>query len=65
MKLWKYNKITGLWQFVRSVTADNKDQWLQAFKHYEPMEIFVISQRKPPSSLGQRLHNAQYNRREE
>ena len=47
MKLWKYNKTTGLWNYVRSVTEDTKDQWLNIFQKDEPSEYFKIATRKP------------------
>jgi hypothetical protein len=29
MRLWKYNKITGFWNVVRSVTPDTAVEWLK------------------------------------
>ena len=49
MKLWKYNKITGFWNVVRSVTPDIAVEWLMVWQKDEPKETFVISTRKPPS----------------
>ena len=49
MKLWKYKKITGLWNVVRSVTVDSAGEWLKVWQKDEPKETFVVSTRKPPS----------------
>jgi len=49
MRLWKYNKITGLWNVVRSVTAETAVEWLKVWQKDEPKETFVISIRKPSS----------------
>jgi len=48
MRLWKYKKITGLWNVVRSVTPDTAVEWLKIWQKNEPKETFVISTRKPP-----------------
>ena len=47
MTLWKYNKITGYWVAVRSVTDETKEQWLALFKRDEPGELFKVSKHKP------------------
>lgn len=47
MTLWKYNKITGYWVAVRSVTDETKEQWLALFKSDEPEELFKVSKHKP------------------
>lgn len=47
MKLWKYNKVTGLWDYVRNVTTENKNQWLEVFEKAEPKENFKLCRNKP------------------
>ena len=47
MKLWKYNKITGYWIYIRSVTEETREQWLSIFQKDEPNEIFKLSKSKP------------------
>ena len=49
MRLWKYNKITGLWNVVRSVTTESAGEWLKVWQKDEPQETFVVLSRKPPS----------------
>jgi hypothetical protein len=49
MRLWKYNKITGFWNVVRTVTPETAVEWLKVWQKDEPKETFVISTRKPPS----------------
>jgi hypothetical protein len=45
--LYKYNKRSGYWDHQRSVTPENKDQWLHHFKKDEPEEHFIVSKNKP------------------
>jgi hypothetical protein len=47
MNLWKYNKITGYWVAIRSVTNETKEQWLSVFRADEPNELFKVSKNKP------------------
>lgn len=47
MTLWKYNKTTGYWVSVRSVTKETKEQWLALFSSDEPTELFKVSKNKP------------------
>jgi hypothetical protein len=48
MKLWKYNKITGLWNFVRSFDIEsNAKTYLGIFQRQEPNETFKLSKTKP------------------
>lgn len=45
--LWKYNKITGYWVPVRSVTEETGKAWLDIFQRDEPGESFKLSIHKP------------------
>jgi hypothetical protein len=45
--LWRFNKTTGFWVHIRSVSADNGKQWLAVFERDEPDEFFRIAKRKP------------------
>lgn len=47
MKLWKLNKTTGYWQYVRDCDKQTAAQWLAIFQKDEPTEQFKISARKP------------------
>jgi hypothetical protein len=47
MKLWKYNKITGYWMYIRDVSEYNKSTWLYIYQKDEPNEKFKISKNKP------------------
>jgi len=47
MKLWEYNKITGYWNFVRSVKAETADQWLSLFRQDNPLGIYMLSSKRP------------------
>ena len=51
LKLWKYNKITGLWKVERAVSEDTKNQWLTVFQNQEPNEFFKISKVKPKTVM--------------
>ena len=47
MRLWKLNEITGLWDYQRTVTSENADDWLFQFQRIEPKATFVVSKNKP------------------
>ena len=47
LRLWKYNRITGLWNVQRTVLPETKDEWLAIFRRDEPKETFVVSASKP------------------
>ncbi len=47
LSLWKFNRITGLWNHVRTVTPETRDEWLRVFQRDEPGETFVVSKNKP------------------
>ncbi|MGM1044853.1 MAG: hypothetical protein ACQEXX_01765 [Bacillota bacterium] len=47
MKLWRYNNITGYWDYVRDVTEETKKQWTVIFQKDEPNAIFKVSKSKP------------------
>lgn len=47
LKLFKYNKNTGIWDYVRSVTKENANQWLSVFSKDEPSETFKLSKYPP------------------
>ena len=44
MKLWKYNRITGMWTFMR--TCEDK-AWLAVFQKDEPDQHFKLSKTRP------------------
>lgn len=46
-QLWKFNRITGYWSPVRSVTDETAPKWLAIFQRDEPSEYFTISARRP------------------
>jgi hypothetical protein len=45
--LWKFNKVSGYWNHIRSCNATNCAQWLAVFERDEPDEFFRIAKRKP------------------
>tara|TARA_R110000868_G_scaffold243684_1_gene499699 strand:+ start:215 stop:796 length:582 start_codon:yes stop_codon:yes gene_type:complete len=45
--LYKFNKRTGYWDHKRSVSPENKDQWLDIFKKDDPEEHFITSKNRP------------------
>jgi len=45
--LWRYNKRTGYWDRVRSVSPETKDEWLAIWKKDEPESEFKVSQNRP------------------
>jgi hypothetical protein len=47
MSLWKYNKTTGYWVYVRGVTPETQKQWLDIYMQDEPDEMFKVSNHKP------------------
>jgi hypothetical protein len=47
MTLWKYNKVTGYWVYVRGVTPETQKQWLDIYMQDEPDEMFKVSNHKP------------------
>ena len=47
LRLWKYNQITGLWDYQRTVTEETQDKWLGIFRQDEPGEYFKISRSTP------------------
>lgn len=49
--LWKYNRITGLWNHQRICDESTAQEWLKIFSKDEPAETFVVakhSPKKPP-----------------
>lgn len=46
-KLWKYNRITGLWDFQRVCLTENAAQWLKVFRADAPEEFFTVATRRP------------------
>lgn len=46
-KLWKYNKITGYWNYVRECKDEHSQDWLKLFQDDEPEEIFKLSKIRP------------------
>lgn len=47
LRLWKYNRITGLWDYQRAVTEDTKLPWLRVFTAGEPFETFKVCTGRP------------------
>ena len=47
IRLWKYNRVTGLWDYQRTVTPETADQWLAIFTRNAPRETFVLSRKMP------------------
>jgi hypothetical protein len=47
MKLWKLNERTGYWDYQRSVTPEDADEWRRRFQVDEPTAVFHISAGKP------------------
>lgn len=54
MALWRLNERSGLWRHERSVTPENASLWVAVFRKDEPEAIFVVSSKKPPSSVSPR-----------
>lgn len=46
-KLWKYNKLTGYWVFIRECNIDTAKNWLEIFSNDEPKEKFMLSRKNP------------------
>jgi hypothetical protein len=55
MRLWRYNRITGLWDYQRSCDEETAQQWLGVFRRDEPDETFALAKHRPtkaPPHLG-------------
>ena len=51
IKLWRYNYITGYWQFIRKCEDDVAMQWLAIFQSDSPNDVFKLSKIKPQNRL--------------
>jgi len=47
IKLYKFNKIIGSWDYIRTCDESTKHQWLEIFQSDEPSETFKLSKNKP------------------
>lgn len=47
IKLWRYNPITGYWDYERDCDDDTADQWLTVFQKDDPEGLFKLSKMKP------------------
>lgn len=47
IKLWKYNRVTGLWDYQRTCEPGTGRDWLAVFRKDEPSETFILGTRKP------------------
>jgi len=47
MRLWKLNKTTGYWRYVRDCDPVWAEHWLAIYQQDEPNEQFKLSARKP------------------
>lgn len=45
--LWKYNRITGLWDHQRTCAENTAQQWLEVFSKDEPHETFTLAKHRP------------------
>lgn len=45
--LWRYNKTTGFWEWVRSCDTALSKQWLEVFKKDEPKAFFKLAKNRP------------------
>jgi hypothetical protein len=54
MALWRLHERSGLWVHERNVSADEAEAWVRRFRKDEPEAVFVVSSKKPPSSVSPR-----------
>lgn len=47
ISLWKYNKITGVWNYQRTCLVETSQQWLGIFQKDVPGETFKLSKYAP------------------
>lgn len=47
IKLWKFNAITGYWDYQRTCNEDTAEEWLRLFRRDEPNESFKLTNRRP------------------
>jgi hypothetical protein len=47
MNMWRFNTRSGMWDHVRSVTAETAAAWLAVWQRDEPGTLFVIAKSKP------------------
>ena len=45
--LWRYSRITGVWNYMRSCDSEQADMWLRIYQDDEPREFFKLSKKKP------------------
>jgi hypothetical protein len=45
--LWKYNRITGLWDHQRTCDESTAETWLGVFQKDEPDEAFALAKHRP------------------
>ena len=51
ISLWRYNYITGYWQFIRKCEEDTAFTWLAIFQNDSPNDVFKLSKVKPQNKL--------------
>jgi hypothetical protein len=47
IKLWKYNRTTGIWAVQRICDPETANQWLKVFQDDAPHEAFILGKRQP------------------
>ena len=47
MNLWKFNRLSGLWDHQRTCNPDLATMWLQVFQGDEPGEFFELAKHRP------------------
>lgn len=61
IKLWKFNKITGLWKLEKTISKGfEAEKWLKIFQEDEPRTHFKLSMNKPknyPSPLTEKIED--------
>ena len=45
--LWKYNKVTGYWDYCRDCEKSTAQEWLKVWQEDEPEVIFKIAKNRP------------------
>ena len=46
--LWKFNKVTGYWVFIRQCDESEAEEWQRIFSADEPTEYFYLTGGRKP-----------------
>lgn len=47
VRLWRFNRVTGLWVVERACEPGTGKDWLAVFRKDQPAETFILALRRP------------------